>query len=290
MSMLSTHLTTFASSTNHQESSAATTTYSAGATRHICSNANLFTTMRAIQHSTVTLPNHTRIAIAFSGDIKLCDNLILKDVLYVPQFKFNLMSVIALTKGSQFTISFFPDCFVIQEINSKKTIGKGDKLEDLYVLDTTTLKSQSIAYVNSVFARVWHNRLVSSENLLDLVLPHSGLDVPPALFVSPSSSVTQEEFEALDFVQDIQVAPLPDTPATSAVIHARKSTRHIKPPSYLLDYHCSLVSHKTLPDSTSSYPLSKFLSYNSLSASHRAFVLAISSHFEPQFFHQAVRF
>ncbi|KAA8531071.1 hypothetical protein F0562_005780 [Nyssa sinensis] len=133
MSMLSSHLTASASSTNHQESLAAIT-YSAG-------------------HSTVTLPNHTQIVVAFSGDIKLCDNLILKDVLYVPQFKFNLMSVSALTKGSQFTVNFFLDCFIIQEINSKKMISKGDKLKDLYVLDTTTLKSQSIAYVNSVSAR-----------------------------------------------------------------------------------------------------------------------------------------
>ena len=146
--------------------------------------------------------------------------------------------------------------------------------------------SRDVIFHEDVFP---FHTLVSSKNLIDpfpdLVLPHSGLDVPPAHFISPSSSVTQAEFEATDSVQDVHVTPLTDTTATSTVIPARKSTRPVKPPSYLRDYHCSLVSHKTLPNSTSSYPLSKFLS-----ASHRVFVSVVSSHFEPQFFHQAVRF
>ena len=121
-----------------------------GATRHICSDANIFTTIRAIQNSAITLPKHTQIAVAFSGDIKLCAGLVLKDVLYVLQFKFNVLYVSALTRGSHLTVNFLPDCFVIQEINNKKMIGKGDKVEDLYVLDTTALNSQSTAYVNSV--------------------------------------------------------------------------------------------------------------------------------------------
>ena len=103
--MLSTHLTTSDNSTSHYEPSS-TNTYSAGtclsvslslvfsatcfwiadsgATRHICSNASLFTVLRPVQNYTVTLPNRTQISVAFSSDIKLCNKLILKDVLYIP--------------------------------------------------------------------------------------------------------------------------------------------------------------------------------------------------------------
>ena len=55
-----------------------------GATRHICSNAAAFISMRSIQNSNVTLPNHTRIPVHFSGDIRLSSMIVLKDVLFVP--------------------------------------------------------------------------------------------------------------------------------------------------------------------------------------------------------------
>ncbi|KAL5563154.1 hypothetical protein UlMin_032901 [Ulmus minor] len=198
LNMLSTHLTTSENSTSHQEPSSTNTYFvgtcfsvslspvfsstcfwivDSGATRHICSNASLFSALRPVQNYTVTLPNRTQISVAFSGDIKLCNKLTLKDVLYIPQFKFNLMSVSALTKELQFTINFFPDYFIIQEINSKKMIGKGDKLEDLYVLDSSTLLPQSTAYVNSVSARLWHNRLGHlSFKKLDCLRSHLDLD------------------------------------------------------------------------------------------------------------------
>ena len=132
--MLSTHLTTTVAPTSHHDSPSAIT-YSActcfsislspvfsstcfwivdsGATRHICSNANLFIALRPVQNSSVTLPDHTRLAVAFSGDIQLCNKLLLKNVLYVPQFKFNLLSISALTKDSQVTTHFFPNYFVL---------------------------------------------------------------------------------------------------------------------------------------------------------------------------------
>ncbi|KAL5577040.1 hypothetical protein UlMin_018739 [Ulmus minor] len=333
MTILSTHLATNATPISHHDSPSATT-YSAGtcfsvflspifsstcfwivdsgATRHICSNANLFIALRPVQNSSVTLPDHTRLA---------------------------------------------------------KTIGKGDKLEDLYVLDSTALQSQSIAYVNSVSARVWHNRLGHlSFKKLDSLRSHLDLDstkynkadpcyICPLIKVFRSDNAPELQFieffttkgvlhqfscvetpqqnsmverkhqhllnvaRALYFQSRIpiqfwtdsvfdptvSVSPAPmdvsaatdsaspladsaDTPAVPVVVPSRKSTRSIKPPSYLQDYHCSLVSDKPLPVSTSSYPLSTVLSYNSLSASHRAFVLVVSSHFEPQFYHQAVKF
>ena len=80
--------------------------------------------------------------------------LILKNVLFIPQFKFNLLSVSALTNGSKLIINFLHDCFIIQDINSQRMIGKGLKFEDLYVLDTTTLNSVSTSCVNNVSTHV----------------------------------------------------------------------------------------------------------------------------------------
>ena len=130
-----------------------------GATRHICSNAAAFSSLRSVRNSSVTLPNHIQIFVSLCGDISLNSMIILKYVLFIPQFKFNLLSVSALTNGSQLTIGFLRDSFIIQDIISRRMIGKGEKVEDLYVLDTNTLNSVSTACVNNVSTHFWHNRL-----------------------------------------------------------------------------------------------------------------------------------
>ena len=127
----------------------------------------------------VTLPNSTQIPVSLCGDFQLSPDLILKEVLFILKFKFNLIYVAAITNDSQLTINFFPDHFMIQELNNKKTIGKGNKLEDLYVLnidslgngsETNHLRSSltvSSICINTVTTRVWHNRLehLSSQRL-----------------------------------------------------------------------------------------------------------------------------
>ncbi|KAA8536893.1 hypothetical protein F0562_029371 [Nyssa sinensis] len=84
----------------------------------------------------------------------------------VPQFKFNLMSVSALTKGSQFTVNFFPNYFVIQEINSKKIIGKGDKLEDL--VEKKKSNSRPITGLRTTYT---HQDAIVTVSLLLLLSP-----------------------------------------------------------------------------------------------------------------------
>lgn len=81
------------------------------------------------------------------------------------QFKFNMLSVSALIVGSHLTVGFFHDHFIIQNAKIKKMIGMGDRLQDLYVLDTKALNSTSyidstpIAFVNNVSIQVCRNRL-----------------------------------------------------------------------------------------------------------------------------------
>ena len=114
----------------------------------------------------VRLPNNEQIAMTLCGDIKLSSKLLLHNVLFVPQFKFNLNSVSALATDCKLTIHFFPNYFVIQDLTTKMMIGKGDKHDALYVLDTSTIFDQQFsgstpilsAQVNKVSAHVWHER------------------------------------------------------------------------------------------------------------------------------------
>jgi hypothetical protein len=107
-------------------------------------------------------------------------------------------------------------------------------------------------------------------------------DVPVPSYDVPISS--------LDISSQPPPAPLP----------LRHSTRPKHAPRYLQQYHCHLAS---LPNSLKSFPMTKagndtgnpyslssVLSYDRLSPSHKHFSLSISSHYEPKFFHQAIKF
>lgn len=67
--------------------------------------------------------------------MKLSSQLDLKDVLFVPQFKFNLLSLSAATLDLKIHFHFFLYHSVIQDASRKKMIVKGKRV-DLYILES----------------------------------------------------------------------------------------------------------------------------------------------------------
>lgn len=88
--------------------------------------------------------------------IKLNFSLILKDVLFVPAFKFNLFSVSSFIGNSQLTVSFFNDRFIIQDPHLTTTISKSRRMQNLYVLDVVQPRAEFLT--NHVSFSTWHNR------------------------------------------------------------------------------------------------------------------------------------
>ena len=67
-----------------------------GVSRHIWFNANAFLFLKPITNSSFTLPNNVSIPVSLCGDVRLSSQLILKDVSFIPQFKYNPISINAL--------------------------------------------------------------------------------------------------------------------------------------------------------------------------------------------------
>ena len=64
-----------------------------------------------------------------------------------------------------------------------------------------------------------------------------------------------------------------------------------KPPSYLKAYHCnqvSLTSNSNQSQSSTSHPLSSYLSYAILSPTCKSFCCSICTTTEPKYFSQAI--
>lgn len=102
---------------------------------HICNSSNAYMTLKSLDGSTGTLPSHTIIHVHSYGDIQLSSQILLRNALYIPNFKFNLLSVKALTTDSHFTITFHQDHVFIQETCTKGMLSKAKKVGGLYVLD-----------------------------------------------------------------------------------------------------------------------------------------------------------
>lgn len=140
---------------------------------HQCRPIHLSSTSHG---SKVTSPDQTSFPVLFIGDVKINHNLYLTDVLYVPQFRFNLLSVSALTTSSPTTFTFSCDHFIIQNSTQKRLIGKGERIGDLYILnhrstDNETLTTETTISINRVDADLWHFRLghLSTRLLLTMV-------------------------------------------------------------------------------------------------------------------------
>ena len=137
-----------------------------GASSHVCSDLAMFRELIPVSGVTVTLPNGTRVSITHTGTICITKTIILHNVLHVPDFKFNLISVSCLVKTLSCSAHFFPTCCFIQELSQGLMIGRGNLYNNLYILETenNSLSSSTPAacsFSGSVMtdSLLWHQRL-----------------------------------------------------------------------------------------------------------------------------------
>jgi hypothetical protein len=102
--------------------------------------------------------------------------------------------------------------------------------------------------------------------------------------------------------QNISTTSLPVTTSTTSLSQPvveplRRSTRQTTKPAYLQDFHCNLVNNTihdsassvTNPSSSSKYPLSASLTYQSLSPAHTHYIMNLSTISEPSSYEEAMK-
>ena len=83
------------------------------ATDHMVTTTHYFTIMQLVHNVTINLPNGQSVNVTHIGSIQLTASLLLTNVLCVPSFDFNLISVSKLTSFLQFCIFFLSTyCFI----------------------------------------------------------------------------------------------------------------------------------------------------------------------------------
>ncbi|CAA7015851.1 unnamed protein product [Microthlaspi erraticum] len=134
-----------------------------GATHHVCHDKNLFVNISDSLNRAVTLPTGIGVEIAGIGTVKLNASLVLNNVLFIPHFRLNLLSISQLTKDLGYRVVFDESSCMIQDHTKGLMIGQGDEISNLYVQDTAALTDNiASSYMCSnivVDLTVWHNRL-----------------------------------------------------------------------------------------------------------------------------------
>lgn len=95
------------------------------ATHHVSFDKNLFESLSDALSSEVTLPTGSNVKIAGIGVIKLNEYITLRNVLYIPEFRLNLLNVSQLTRDMKSRVFFDEGCCVIQDPTKALKIGEG---------------------------------------------------------------------------------------------------------------------------------------------------------------------
>lgn len=147
----------------------------------------IFTKVQPISDVTVTLPSGLAITVYHVGFIVISPCLILQNVMYVPDFQFNLVSISALILDNQCCVIFDEVACLIQDQLQGQTIGRGSRARKLYYLHAPVVTSSAtitdsmffhnVAAVHSVKATLWHARL-GHPSFDKLRVLHSHLGIP----------------------------------------------------------------------------------------------------------------
>ena len=110
------------------------------------------TSYTEISHTMVELPNGEVALVTHIGTIQLFSQITLKNVLYVPSFTFNLLSVSALTKSQSVCLVFLSQFCFLQDLTCWSTIGIGKLHDGLYLLQDSSL-SQATASLSDFLSK-----------------------------------------------------------------------------------------------------------------------------------------
>ena len=97
------------------------------------------------QPLSVTLPNGYKVLVHQYGKLHLSNDLVLDNVLLVPHFKYNLLSIKSRTSQLHCKVVFTEDLCMLQGSSLKRPVTVGKEAHGLYVLDKELVKEVELA-------------------------------------------------------------------------------------------------------------------------------------------------
>ncbi|WVZ16874.1 hypothetical protein V8G54_009856 [Vigna mungo] len=114
-----------------------------GATDHICISLKIFSFYQKITPISITLPNGKILQAHYKGTVRFHSKFHLSNVLYIPDFSFNLISVSQLIANINCTLIFSPSGCIMQDTQSQEKIGLIRHKNGLYLFDSPICKNDT---------------------------------------------------------------------------------------------------------------------------------------------------
>ncbi|KAI3712580.1 hypothetical protein L1987_71139 [Smallanthus sonchifolius] len=135
-----------------------------GASNHMCFDFNLLSDVQLLNSLVyVLLPNRHVLTVTQVGTVNLTKTFSISNVLFVPQFKHNLLFVPKLCRDTKGLVQFSETTCFLQAPSLSSPLVLGDLLNGLYLLNPNKLFSiivDSFSHCNSVVSlKLWHTRL-----------------------------------------------------------------------------------------------------------------------------------
>ena len=111
-----------------------------GATDRITSSSKLLHKNKNCPLPPVLLPSREKPNTVAKGSLPLNSIYYLHDVLFVPTFKVDLISISRLTRGLSCSVTFFPYWCILQDLATRRTIGLSKQRDRLYYLVALALE------------------------------------------------------------------------------------------------------------------------------------------------------
>ncbi|KAK6149665.1 hypothetical protein DH2020_017190 [Rehmannia glutinosa] len=167
-----------------------------GASRHICSFPNLVTKSNLLLSPvTVHLPDGTSVPVTHSGNVQLSSAITLTDVLIVPSFKYNLLSISQLLEGNRLECVFSQGKCWLQDPKSGGVKAVGKALAGLYIFEGAEFGgscSSSSEVADTL--KIWHRRLGhSSLTCLEHIELTSSTNVPIQALDTPDENSFEKQ-------------------------------------------------------------------------------------------------
>jgi len=84
----------------------------------------------------ITWPDGSLKTVTLGGNVQLDDNITLRKVLYVPEFKFNLLSVTKLLADQNLCIHLYPTECIFQDLTTHQVVAVAPEHNGLYKLES----------------------------------------------------------------------------------------------------------------------------------------------------------
>lgn len=104
------------------------------------------------------MPDDSVKSIQYCGDIILNNFLVLRDVLFIPEFKHNLLSISKLAKERDMKFIFDSEHCVSHGLKTGRIVGKGRLQGQLYILDLESKVGRNDEVVLSISKNVNKSR------------------------------------------------------------------------------------------------------------------------------------